>query len=145
MGLYSSTAGSANTGTPTTNGHRKHRHPRSPRRHFRHGQRAAAVRAITAARLYLSGFANSFANAADQCGSSVVYVRAAVTLLRAENASLLNAVLGGKVPLLAAAREMQRLADLVAAYRTASASDRVAFAHAVGPTTLFENALVPAM
>jgi hypothetical protein len=126
-----------------TNGSRHSR--QSARARFRHGQRMAAVRAITAARLYLSKSAPTQIAAAERCGSGVVYVRAAVTLLQSENATLINEVIAGRVPILFAAKQMRRLAGLVAAYRTASATDRVQFAHAIGPTTLFDSSLVPAL
>ena len=64
-----------------------HRHHRSPRRQFRHGQRAAVIRAFTAARIYTNKMIPTLAAAAEACGSCVVYVRAANTLLKADNAS----------------------------------------------------------
>jgi hypothetical protein len=85
------------------------------------------------------------AKAATACGSCPPYVAAAVVLLKAENASLLGSVLTGTVPLLVAARQSRHAAELVAAYRQATAADRVAFAKAIGPTVLFDNDLVPAM
>jgi hypothetical protein len=126
-----------------TNGSRRSR--QSARRHFRHGQRMAAVRAITAAQLYLGKSAPSLRAAAERCGSGVVYVRAAVTLLQSENATLINEVIAGRVPILCAARQIQQVAKLVASYRQATASDRVQFAHAIGPTVLFDSSLVPAL
>jgi hypothetical protein len=83
--------------------------------------------------------------AATACGSNAVYVAAAVVLLEAENSTLLDQVLTGQVPLLAAVEEIKRLAELVAAYRKASAADRVQFARTIGPSTLFDNSLVPAL
>jgi len=83
--------------------------------------------------------------AAERCGSNPAYVSAAIAILRSENKELLVDVVKGRVPLLEAARETQRLSVLVSAYREASASDRVNFAKAVGPTVLFDTALVPAL
>jgi hypothetical protein len=123
---------------------RPHKH-RSARRHFRHRQRAAVIRACTAARLYLIGEFPSLEAAAVGCGSNIQYVRAAVVLLEAENATLFQQVLRGDISLLAAARQARQVGKLVAAYRKASAADRVAFAKAIGPTTLFDTALVPAI
>jgi hypothetical protein len=91
----------------------------------------------------LDGRAPTIKAAAMRCGSSVPYVRAAIALLRSENTSLITSVMHGDVPLLAAARGVGQLASLVAAYRQASAADRVAFAKVIGPSTLFENSLVP--
>jgi len=123
--------------------HRRHRRHRSARRHFRHGQRAAALRAETGARLLAAGAVSSLEAAAARCGSSVPYVQAMAVLLRSENLSLLKQVLAGQVPVLAAAKQTQRLADLVAAYRRAADSDRVAFARACNAESIF-NVLVKA-
>jgi hypothetical protein len=121
-------------------------HPRrqwSPR--FRDGYCTVAVRALTAAGLVIDGKAPTYRAAALRCGSTVAYTGAAVTLLRSENTSLMAKVAKGEVSLLAAAREVRRLAKIVAAYRAGSAADRVAFAKAVGPTILFDTSLVPAL
>jgi hypothetical protein len=117
---------------------------RSSRAHFRKDRCAAAVRAFTAAELYLTGKVPTLADAALGCGSNVAYIIAAITLVRSEDAALRERVLRGAVPLLAAARQAQQMAKLIAAFRNASAGDRVAFARAVGPTVLFDTVLVPA-
>jgi hypothetical protein len=124
-----------------TKGSRRRR--QSARRHFRHGQCAAALRAITGARLYLKGATPTLAVAAESTGSNVAYIQAAIILLRADNASLVSDVLAGRVPLLQAAREAKRLVDLVTAYREAKDPDRVAFARACGVEAIF-NTLVAA-
>jgi len=124
---------------------RSHRRYRSTRRHFRDRERAATRRAITAAGLYRAGSIPSLSKAATACGSNAAYVAAAILLIASENTTVLNRVLAGHVPLLAAAREIKRLAELVAAYRKASAADRVQFARAIGPSALFDNSLVPAL
>ena len=125
--------------------HRRRQSRRPYRRQLRSGRRLAVVRAFTAARLYLAGAAPSLAAAAESCGSTTVYVRHAVILLRSENRSLCDAALGGRVPLHVAAQQLKRLGELVAAYRQASAADRVAFAKAIGPNVLFDTSLVPAL
>jgi hypothetical protein len=56
----------------------------SPRRHFRHGWRAAAVRAFTAAGLYLNEQVPTLTAAAERCGSNVLYVRARVAPTQGE-------------------------------------------------------------
>ncbi len=123
----------------------KRRRYRSARRHFRGYQRAAVLRALTGAKGYRNGWFSTVSEAATACGSNAVYVAAAVVLLEAENSTLLDQVLTGQVPLLAAVEEIKRLAELVAAYRKASAADRVQFARTIGPSTLFDNSLVPAL
>jgi NAD(P)H-nitrite reductase large subunit len=103
------------------------------------------VRAVTAAKLYLTGQAPSVAAAALSCGSCIAYVQAALVLLKSENVAMLERVLCGQVPLLVAAKQLKQVAALVDAYRAAAAVDRVAFARAVGPTVLFDDTLVPAI
>jgi hypothetical protein len=127
----------------TSNGMRR-RGRQSARRRFDHGCRLAALRAITAARLHLK-HGMKVKMAARACGSNTGYVTAAAILLRSENSTLIEKVLHGDVSILDAAHEVQRLGDLVAAYRQASASDHVAFAKAIGPTCLFDSSLVPAL
>jgi hypothetical protein len=100
---------------------------------------AAVVRALTAARLYRNGAVSTLVKAAEACGSNVAYVRAAATLLKADNASLIHDVLRGRVPLLAAAAEAQRLVNLITAYKAAKDPDRVAFARACGIETIFDT------
>jgi hypothetical protein len=112
------------------------RQHRSSRRHFRHGQCAAVLRAITAAKLYGTGQITSFVRAAECCGTNAGYVQAAVILLKTENQALLGRVLAGHEPLLRAAQRAKRVADLIAAYRSASNADRVAFARTCGPEEL---------
>jgi hypothetical protein len=124
------------------NGH-KHHHRR--RRQIRNGHRLAALRAFTAAMLYRDNNGWTLAMAAMSCGSNEIYVTAMLVLIASENTTLLQRVLTGEVSLLAAAREVGRLAKLVTAYRAANATDRVAFARTVGPADLFDTTLVPAL
>jgi hypothetical protein len=121
------------------------RRHRSARRHYDHGQRLAVLRALTAASLRLNGAFSSLAQAAAACGSGVVYVKAAVAILRSEDVSIRDQVLTGRLSLLAAASLVEKRSKIVAAYRQATAADRVAFAKTIGPTVLFDNDLVPAM
>jgi hypothetical protein len=71
------------------------------------------------------------------CGSSEIYVKAAIPLLRAENAVLLERVLKGDISLLRAAAQTRRVAALVSAYRSADNADRVAFARTCGVDDVF--------
>jgi hypothetical protein len=123
-----------------TSGHRL-RQRQSERRRFRHGQRAAAVRAFTGARLYLNCAVPTLAAAADSTGSCPAYIQAAIILLKADNASLTAEVLAGRVSLLQAAAQVRRMVDLVTAYKLAQDPDRVAFARACGVERIF-NVLV---
>jgi shikimate kinase len=96
------------------------------------------LRALTAARLYSGGGITTLTKAAEACGSNVPYVQAAVVLLKAENETLLRRVLSGDIPVLVAASQAKRMADLVFAYRAASENDRVAFARTCGPEALLD-------
>jgi hypothetical protein len=107
------------------------------RRYFRHGQRAAALRAITAGKLYASGAIPSLALAAVSCGSNVAYVKAAVILIKSE--AQLDRVLKGHIPLPAAAAQAKRVADLVSAYRSANNKDRIAFIRTCGTDRIFDE------
>jgi hypothetical protein len=57
--------------------------------------------------------------AAESVASSVDYIRAAITLVQAEDNELIDRVVRGDVSLLAAAKQAKLIADLVAAYRAA--------------------------
>ena len=120
------------------------RRRQSPRRRFRNRGCAAALRSVTAARFYLGGTIPTLELAAASCGSNVPYVRAAIVVLQSEGHTL-ERVLAGKVPLLAAAQEVRRLADLLAAYRRATPQDLVALGRAVTAERLWADAIVPAI
>jgi hypothetical protein len=107
-----------------------------------HGQRLAALRAITGAKLYLTGWFATLRAAAKAVGSNTHYLTAAIILLRSENTSLLNRVLSGKMPLLAAAVQMKQLAKLVTAYRSSSAADLKGFRDLTGATNNLADHLV---
>jgi hypothetical protein len=109
------------------------------------GKRVAVLRALTGARLYGNGSTISLADAAESVGSNVRYVRAAVTILKAENPNLIWEVLWGPGNLLATAAKVRKRADLVAAYRKASPDDRKVFGWTVGPATVFDEVVVPAL
>jgi iron only hydrogenase large subunit-like protein len=100
---------------------------------------------VTAAGLYLDNLVPSLAVAALCCGSCITYIQAAIILLQSENETMLERALRGRMPLVAAAKQVKQVANLVTAYRTASATDRVAFAKTVGPTALFDSTLAPAI
>ena len=117
----------------------------SARRLVRNGQRAAALRAITAAKLYLNKSISTLDLAAASCGSNVPYVRAAITLLRSENTQLLDHALTGAVPLLEAAARAERLAELVTAYRHATPEDLAALGRTLGAEAVFANVIEPAL
>jgi len=122
----------------------KRRH-RSPKRLYRGCQRAAAIRALTAARLYLTDAVKTMEQAAVACGSNRAYVAAMVILVHAENTTLIARVLSGCIGIVEAAQDAKRVAGLVHAYRQAYAADHLAFAKAIGPETLFDHVVVPAV
>jgi len=112
---------------------------------IRNRQRAAVVRAVTAARLYATGAAPTLAAAAIACGSNVAYVAAAVTLLKSEDSGLLDRALRGATPLLAAASEARAVARLVSAYRGASPDDLATFTRTIGVANIWDKILVPVL
>jgi hypothetical protein len=118
---------------------------RSARRHFHNGQRLAVLRALTAARLYLSGEAPTLEAAAASCGSSAIYVKAAVILIKAENSAMLTDVLVGVVPLLAAAKQLKRVPQLVDGYRRASTAELASFGEIIGADDFWDHVINPAL
>jgi hypothetical protein len=116
-------------------------------RHFRHGKCAAALRAVTAARLLLKlpVAVNNLADASDMCGSHSAFVAAAVTVIQSEDAELLRSVIEGRVQLHTAAAIVKKRAALMKAYRQASPADLVALARTVGVATVFDNVVAPAL
>jgi hypothetical protein len=127
------------------------RHRQSPRRHFRSGRRAAAVRATTGARLYLDGKAPSLAAAAEACGSNIHYVRAAVDLLQADDPTLLNMVMAGRVSLIGAADQRRQrrkvegitVSTAVACWRTWTREQRAEFGRGCGISDLWDCSISP--
>jgi len=125
------------------NGNGRSRRYHSSRRLFRNQQRAAVIRAVTGAKIYLDGTLPTLAAAAIASGSNAHYVGAAVTLLKSENSTLLSRALRGAMPLLAAANEAKRVARLVSAYRAASADDLAMFTRIIGPANVWDDAIAP--
>ena len=122
----------------------------SPRRHrspsyHRNGQQVAAVRALTGALLHLGMPIRPLALRDAVCitGSNVSYVQAAITVLKAEDAALVEAVRKGEIALFAAAEHVRRRADLITALRNASADDRAAAGRAFGVAAIFDECVVP--
>jgi hypothetical protein len=124
------------------------RHPvrgrrrRPGRRRFRD---LAALRAVTAAKLFATGSLPSMVAAAEACGSNPAYVRAAIVLLKSENSVLIDRVLRGHVPLLTAAKEVRRLAEAVHTFRQLTLADRPVFTRIIGPGELFDTTVSPAV
>ena len=119
------------------------KHYKSARKHFAGNERAAAVRAFTAARLLLAGMVPNIKMAAVCCGSNTAYVAAALVLIRSENQDLIYKVRRGFWPLLETAQAVRPATKLVTAYRAATAADRLKFAKTVGVAELWDNTIVP--
>jgi len=128
----------------------------SARRHFRLGQRAAAARAFAGAERYLNRTAPTLAAAAMHCGSNVPYVQAAIVLIQDKTALhpeiVRKAVLEGRAPLLAAAREVRRrkaervaVEEVVASWRCWTPGQRAQFGRSVGVAEVWDDAIVPAL
>jgi hypothetical protein len=114
--------------------HRR-RQRKSARRHIRYGKRAAALRAITGAKIYASGAVPTLTEAAECTGSNVPYIRAALVLIKADP-TLVHRVVADRMPLMAAAAEARRRVNLITAYKAATDSDRIAFARVCGPDAI---------
>jgi len=121
-------------------GRRRRHHPQ-----VRNGQRLAALRALHAARSYLENPDWDLTMAATSCNVSIRYVMAMLTMIAAENTSLIERVIGNEVPVLVAGRAMKRVAKLVSAYRASNLVDRMEFAKAIGPTVTFDTMVTPAL
>jgi hypothetical protein len=124
----------------------------SVRRHFRNGQRAAALRAFTAARLYLAKSIPTLAEAAVSCGSNIQYVRAAIAVLQSESFMLRGEVVTGETPLLVAANQARNLLkaersveaarsveEAVATWRTWSPEQRAEFGRGAGVADVWDT------
>ena len=122
-----------------------HRRRQSSQRHFHGSQRAAAIRALTAARLYLGGQVATLEAAAVSCGSKHVYVAAMIILIQAENSAVLMAVLGGNVSVVTAAKQLKPQVDLITAFRKSSASDHAALGRVAGPGRIWDEVIVPTL
>jgi len=126
----------------------RHSTHRSSRRLYRQRQRAAVKRALTGAALYLGRsfpVPATLRDAADCCGSNPKYIEAAATLLKSEDANLIQRVLAGHISLMDAAASIQKRAQLIAAYRECESNgdDLVALAKAVGPASIWDNVIAP--
>jgi len=123
------------------------------RRLFRNGAScAAAIRAFTAAQLYLGKRVRSLAKAAASCGSNMHYVRAAVVLIETENRSISESVLAGHLPLLEAAdrvrlqRKARRSLSVdaaVSAWRSWTPEQRAEFGRGAGVAEVWDDAISP--
>jgi hypothetical protein len=110
--------------------------------HFRNGCRLAALRGYTGAKLALEQ-GISPAGAALMSGSSAAYVRALMAVLESKDATLLNAVLTGRVPVLTAAAQVRALDKLLAAYAVATTETKAAFGRIAGIDNVFDNVVAP--
>src|SRR5262249_52786540 len=124
---------------------------RSPHRQFRNGRRAAAVRAFTGARLYLDKKAPTLIQAAEDCGSNVQYVRAAITVIEDGSPAEHALVLTGDLPLFTAAsqarlrRKPERVTveEAVASWRSWTPEQRLAFGRCAGISEIWDWAISP--
>ena len=121
------------------NGNGKHR-----RRHarFRNGCRLAALRAYTGAKLVIDQGVDPV-EAAVMTGSCEVYVRALVAIIKSGDTVLLNEVLSGRVPVMAAAVQVRGLAKLIKMFATVSNKTKAMFGEKVGIDNLFDTAIAP--
>jgi hypothetical protein len=125
-------------------GNGKHK---SPHRHFRYGERAAARRAMTAAKLKLGIPLEqplSMRAASEMCGANPRYTEAMAVLLRAEDEHAIAMVLRGSWPLLETAARLKPRADLLAAFRRSDASDhREVLGRQIGVNRIWDEVINP--
>jgi hypothetical protein len=108
----------------------------NPRRHFRNGVCAAAVRAFNAGWFYLKGEYKTLAEAAVACGTCVIYIEAAIILIKRGDQHLIDQVLYGRRSILQAAALAKPVVLLVETYQNASSVNRIEFHNIVGITDL---------
>jgi hypothetical protein len=113
------------------------------------------VRAFTGAEIYLARRVPSLAAAAVRCGSNVGYIKAAIVLLQDEPAlhsqQTRESVLAGRVPLLAAAREVRKrqkagrvtVEEMTATWRAWPPALRATFGREVGISEIWDFAIAP--
>jgi hypothetical protein len=121
------------------------RHYRARGRLMRNGYRVAALRALDAAESYLTGRFPTLQAAAVCCGASVAYVRAAIVVLKADDAKLVRRVLRGHEPLLKAAASVANAVIMVETFRRMSPPERDLFGRWAGPAEVFDTAVVTAL
>jgi hypothetical protein len=121
------------------------RHYRARGRLIRNGQCVAALRALNAAEGYLTGRFPTLQAAAICCGSCVAYVRAAITILKADDAKLVRRVLRGDEPLLRASAAVTNAVILAETFHKASVAERELFGRWAGPAEVFDSVVTPAL
>ena len=121
------------------NGNGKHR-----RRHarMRNGCRLAALRGYTGAKQVIDQGVDPV-EAAAMTGSCPGYVRALVAIIRSGDTTLLNEVLSGRVPVMAAAVQVRGLAKLITIFAAVSNETKAMFGEKVGIDNLFDTAIAP--
>jgi hypothetical protein len=134
----------AGLGKPVPNGGNGNGHRHHPYEHKRNGVCLAALRAFTAAQLYLAP-ENTFglAECALRCGSGVAYVRAAIVLLEHADLALIDAVVYGRINILVAAKPIAAETKLIAAFTAASPKARAAAGAKLGPGVIWDTMVVP--
>ena len=126
------------------------------RRHYRkHRRDNAPARAFAGARLWMRHpvVPSTQAEAARLVGSTPAYVAAAATVINAAVPGLIEDVLCGRVPLLAAAREARQRQEaagitgekMAATWRGWTRAQRANFGRTVGVAEIWDQAIVPAI
>ncbi len=75
----------------------------------------------------------------------MAYVRAAITILKADDIRLVRRVLKGHEPLLATAASITNAVALTETFRKASGAERALFGRWAGPAEVFDTAVVTAL
>lgn len=130
---------------PTTPTKSQSRSYRARGRLMRNGCCVAALRALNAAEGYLQGRFPTLQVAALCNGSCIAYVRAGVTVLKADDPKLVTRVLRGREPLLKAAASVANAVIMVETFRKASGTERQMFGRMAGPTEVFDDTVATAL
>jgi hypothetical protein len=94
------------------------------------------VRAFNAGWFYLKGEYKTLAEAAVACGTCVIYIEAAIILIKRGDQHLIDQVLYGRRSILQAAALAKPVVLLVETYQNASSVNRIEFHNIVGITDL---------
>ncbi len=85
------------------------------------------------------------AQAAAVAGCSRSLIDAARVILESQDQALLRVVLSGQITLIPAAATVRRRVRLIESFKAASPDDLVELGRAIGPATLFDSLVAPAL
>jgi hypothetical protein len=129
-------------------GRSRGRQPRWHRRYRSRQHKHAIERAFTGAKLYMGlpvGAPTTQRAAADLVGSTINYVVAATTILQSEDQDLIDRVVAGHIPVLQAAANVRKRAELITALRRSTSTDRAHAGATVGVDLVWDEMVAPSL